>query len=64
MYTSTDSGKTWVARAGSQGWGVVSSSSDGAKLVAVTAHCDECTAPAGKFYTSSNAGKTISCACL
>lgn len=50
IYTSTNSGTTWVRRAGKQEWLHVASSSDGKLLVAA--------AEGGMIYTSSNSGAT------
>jgi len=50
IWTSTDSGVTWTARATASNWRSVASSSDGAKLVAVV-HI-------GQIYTSADSGVT------
>jgi hypothetical protein len=50
IYTSTDFGVTWTARAPSITWDSVASSADGTKLVA--------TATGGYIYTSSDSGVT------
>jgi photosystem II stability/assembly factor-like uncharacterized protein len=57
LYTSTDGGISWTARAtnlGNQAWVSVASSTDGTKLVAVQGN------NTGKIYTSSNSGETWS----
>ncbi len=46
IYTSSDSGETWVARDSDRGWISVASSADGTKLVAVVY--------SSKIYTSSD----------
>jgi photosystem II stability/assembly factor-like uncharacterized protein len=49
VYTSTDSGATWVNRSlGNKNWWAVTSSSDGTKLVGVV--------NPGQIYTSTNSG--------
>jgi len=49
VYTSTDSGATWVSRSvGNKNWWAVTSSSDGTKLAAVV--------NPGQIYTSTNSG--------
>ena len=50
LYTSTDAGATWTARANDQGWVSVASSADGMKLVAAVA--------GGYLYTSTDSGVT------
>jgi len=50
VYTSTDFGVTWTARASAQNWFTVASSSDGSKLVAAAA--------VGQIYTSTDSGVT------
>ncbi|MBI2733623.1 MAG: hypothetical protein HYX44_10085 [Aquabacterium sp.] len=50
IYTSTDSGITWVARDSVRGWTAVASSADGVKLVAA--------ADSGQLYTSTDSGVT------
>jgi photosystem II stability/assembly factor-like uncharacterized protein len=50
IYTSADSGSTWVAQATAQNWTCVASSSDGTKLVAAGS--------SGPIYTSQDAGVT------
>jgi photosystem II stability/assembly factor-like uncharacterized protein len=55
IYTSTDSGATWVERtsAGSKQWTSIASSADGAKLTAVAGN-------GGYIYTSTDGGATWS----
>jgi hypothetical protein len=48
LYTSADSGLTWVPRESSRNWAGVASSHDGSRLVAV--------AGSGQIYTSANFG--------
>ena len=50
LYTSTDSGMTWKARAASRRWIAVASSSDGSRLLAADV--------GGRLYTSADSGKT------
>ena len=52
IYTSTDSGNTWVAATNGPNlpWQAVASSADGMRLVAIPSY--------GQIYTSSDAGKT------
>jgi hypothetical protein len=50
IYTSMDSGATWIPRETSRTWQAVASSADGAILVAV--------AFGGQIYTSTNSGVT------
>jgi prepilin-type N-terminal cleavage/methylation domain-containing protein len=53
IYTSSDSGATWIARtsAGSRNWKTITSSSDGTKLAAIVTI-------SGYIYTSSDSGVT------
>ena len=53
IYTSTDSGATWVQRlsAGQKNWGAVASSANGLNLIAAEIG-------GGYLYTSSDAGVT------
>jgi hypothetical protein len=58
IYTSTDSGVTWIPRAGNLGslnWSSVASSADGTKLVATVG--DKVSAT-GNVYTSTDSGVT------
>jgi photosystem II stability/assembly factor-like uncharacterized protein len=48
LYTSTDSGVTWIQRASSRSWKSVTSSSDGNKLAAIAYN--------GSIWTSSDSG--------
>ena len=50
IYTSTDYGVTWAARATNRQWRAITSSADGTKLVAAVAD--------GQIYTSSDSGMT------
>jgi photosystem II stability/assembly factor-like uncharacterized protein len=50
IYTSTDAGVTWTARAGNQNWIAVASSADGTKLIAA--------ANDGRLFTSTDSGMT------
>lgn len=50
IYTSTDYGTNWTARASALNWASVASSADGVKLVAVV--------NGGQIYTSGNTGVT------
>jgi photosystem II stability/assembly factor-like uncharacterized protein len=52
IYTSTDSGVTWIQQtlSGSRNWKLITSSADGTKLVAATS--------GGYFYTSIDSGAT------
>ncbi len=52
IYTSTDSGVSWTARAGSLPWSSVASSADGTKLVAAVYG----TSGSAGAYTSANSG--------
>jgi len=45
IYTSTDSGATWIARGSQKGWYCIASSSDGTKLFAAVSN--------GQLYTST-----------
>jgi len=60
IYTSTDSGATWVQRksAGERGWSAVASSSDGTKLVAVGRGGPGEWSKVGFLYSSSDSGVT------
>jgi len=57
IYTSTDSGNTWVQRtsAGAFGWTSIASSADGTKLVATVGSKN---GPSGYIYTSNDSGDT------
>ena len=50
IYTSSDSGANWTARATSQNWLTIASSADGTKLAAVTL--------GAQIYTSTDSGAT------
>jgi len=50
LYTSTDSGATWIARDANRAWKAVASSADGTNLVAVVTN--------GQIYTSADSGVT------
>ena len=56
IWTSTNSGSTWIQRSVDQGaardWGSIASSSDGSKLVAVAANSND----NGFIYTSTDSG--------
>lgn len=57
IYTSTDSGVTWVPRMSNAGWTGIASSADGVKLVAVANIADN-NSGGGQIFTSSDSGVT------
>jgi hypothetical protein len=60
IYTSTDSGVSWIARtsAGARNWGSITSSSDGTKLVTADYPSFDEDPTRGYIYTSSDSGVT------
>jgi hypothetical protein len=60
IYTSTDSGVSWIARtsAGARNWGSITSSSDGTKLVTADYPSFDADPTRGYIYTSSDSGTT------